>query len=195
MTVSPRIFEKQMQWLVDHQYTTITLDDFVAMTKGEIPMPAKPIVITFDDNNLNAYENAVPILVKNKQVAVFYQVSNRLQNPQTIDTTRTKDLASKGMDIQSHTVTHSTMTNLSLTKLDKELLDSKKTLEELSGKPVRHVAYPNTAQNKTVREHTKAAGYVTGTIMDPRFATEKDDFFKLPRIMITDDTSMAKLLP
>jgi hypothetical protein len=60
---------------------------------------------------------------------------------------------------------------------------------------VRSVAYPSTAHNKTVRDAAKAADYTTGTIMDPRAATAKDDLFKLPRIMMRDDTKLAKVLP
>lgn len=195
MTVSPKVFETQMQWIADHGYTTVNLDTAAAILKGEQAGPTKPIVLTFDDNNLNAYENGLPVLLKHNMTAVFYIITNRLKNPDTIDETRVKDLVSKGMDIQSHTVDHATMTALSLKKLDAELIESKNTLEALTGKPVLHVAYPSTAQNKTVREHTKAAGYVTGTIMDPRVATPKDDLYKLPRIMMTDDTNLKKVLP
>lgn len=195
MSVSPAIFDKQMKWLVDHGYTTVSLDTAADILTGKIQGPVKPVVITFDDNNLNSYDVGVPILEKYKLTATFYIVTNRLKNKTTIDEPRVKALVQKGMDIQSHTVTHSTMTALSLKKLDQELTESKKTLEALTGKPVRHIAYPNTTQNKTVREHTKAAGYTTGTIMDPRYATSKDDLFKLPRIMMIDTTNLQKLLP
>ncbi len=195
MSVSPKAFETQMKWLLDHNYTTINLDTAASILKGEIQGPTKPVVITFDDNNLNAYQNGLPVLEKNHQTATFYIITNRLQNKTTIDADRVKILVQKGMDIESHTVTHSTMTALSLKKLDAELMNSKSTLEALTGKPVKHLAYPNTTQNKTVREHAKAAGYVTATIMDPRNATQKDDLLKLPRIMMTDDSNLKKVLP
>lgn len=195
MTVSPETFEKHMKWISEHGYTTITLDTLAAIFKGEQQSPPKPIVITFDDNNLSQYEVALPILEKYKMIGVFYQVTNRLSLKGVVDAEKTKDMSMRGMDIQSHTLDHATMTNLSLKRLDEELLGSKKVLEDLTGKPVRHIAYPSTAQNKTVRERTRAAGYVTGSIMDPRPATVHDDMFKLPRIMMTDDTVIEKLLP
>lgn len=195
MSVTPSIFEKQMQWIVDHGYTTVDLDTAAAILKNEQAGPTKPLVITFDDNNLNAYDNGVPVLEKLGLTATFYIITNRLDNKQTIDRERVKTLAEKGMSIQSHTVTHSTLTALSLKKLDWELAESKRVLEELTGQPVRHVAYPSTTHNKTVRAHAATAGYVTGTIMDPRTATEKDELMKLPRIMMTDDSNLAKVLP
>jgi peptidoglycan/xylan/chitin deacetylase (PgdA/CDA1 family) len=191
MSVSPKVFEAQMQWIADKGYTTITLDTLAAILQGTETGPAKPVVITFDDNNLTAYDIALPILQKHNQIAVYYIITNRLGNAGFIDADRVKDLAAKGMDIESHTVTHSTLTALSLKKLDSELTESKRSLEELTGHPVRHIAYPSTMQNATVRKHTKDAGYITGTIMDPRPATAKDDLFKLPRIMMTDDTKLV----
>jgi peptidoglycan/xylan/chitin deacetylase (PgdA/CDA1 family) len=73
---------------------------------------------------------------KHNQIAVYYIITNRLGNAGFIDADRVKDLAAKGMDIESHTVTHSTLTALSLKKLDSELTESKRSLEELTGHPV-----------------------------------------------------------
>lgn len=195
MTVSPAVFEQQMQWIDDYGYTPVDMTSAAGILSGKIPGPAKPLVITFDDNNLNAYENGLPVLKKHGFAAVFYIITNRLKNHATIDEARVKELVTQGMDIESHTVSHSTLTALSVKKLDSELAESRKVLEALTGKPVLHLAYPSTAQNKTVREHAKKAGYVTATIMDPRPALPKDDFFKLPRIMMTDDTNLARVLP
>ncbi len=195
MSVSPKNFEKQMQWLDDHGYTTVTLDTFVAIMRGETAGPAKPVVITFDDNNATQFTVAFPILQKHHQIAVFYLITNRLDNKSFIVREQVKQLMDAGMDIESHTVTHSTLTALTTMKLDSELTESKRVLEELTGKPIRHIAYPSTAHNKTVREHAAKAGYVTGTIMDPRPTTAKDDLLKLPRIMMIDSTNLGKVLP
>ena len=76
-----------------------------------------------------------------------------------------------------------------------ELDESKRILEELTGKPVKHLAYPGTAHNQRVRDAAKAAGYETATIMDPTWMDQSDDWMKWPRIMMTDDTNLEKALP
>lgn len=196
MSVTPSVFEKQMQWIKDRGYTTVDLDTYVSIMKGEIPGPEKPIVITFDDNNITQYDVALPVLEKHKFVAVFYLVTNKLgQKSGVINNALALDMHKRGQDIESHTVTHRALTGLGPKQIEQELKDSKQALQTLLGKTVNHVAYPGTAHNKTVRDLAKAAGYVTGTLMDPRVATEKDDFFKVPRIMMTDDTNLAKTLP
>lgn len=195
MTVTRETFERHMQWLADHGYATITLDTMMEILQGVRAGPEKPVVITFDDNNLNQYDAALPILEKHGQVAVFYLITKYLDSSNAINRDRVKDLVARGQDIQSHTMTHRVLTGLNDEELDWELQESKRILEEVTGRSVYHVAYPGTGQNERVRDHARAAGYVTGTIMDPRTATENDDLLKLPRIMMTDDTDLAKILP
>lgn len=194
MTVTAQTFEKQLKWMTDHGYTSIDLDTYVAIMKGETAGPEKPVVLTFDDNNTNQYTAAFPLLKKYNMISVIYIVTGRI-GPSTLTEEQIKEMSAAGMDIQSHTITHRVLTALPQSEIDREFSDSRKKLEELLGKPIRHVAYPGTAHNLKVRERAAAMGYTTATIMDPRTATEKDDFFKLPRIMMTDDTNLEKVLP
>lgn len=197
MSISPKGFERQMQWLVDRGYTTVNLDDAAAMLKGEKEGPAKPVVITFDDNNMSGYDLGLPVLKKHGLTATFYVVTDRFDNKNTTHREILKDMLAQGMDIQSHTVTHRALTGLGQKDIDWELTESRRAIEELLGTKVNHVAYPGTAHNQTVRDRTKAMGYVTGTIMDPRAAVPGDDLMKLPRIMMIDysDKELAKYLP
>lgn len=195
MTVSPEVFEKHMQWLSEHGYVTVTLDMMVELLQGKRTYPEKPVVITFDDNTLTSYDPGATIMEKYGHIGVYYIVSNRIDNPNIINRERIKDLAKRGHDIQSHTITHRALTALPAVEIEREMQESKRVLEELIGKPVRHVAYPGTAHNATARALTKAAGYVTGSVMDPKRATPTTDLYKLPRIMMTDTTDLAKMLP
>lgn len=195
MSVAPDLFEKQMKHLKDNGYTAIDLTTYARIMKGETDGPAKPVVITFDDNQPSQYDVALPIIEKYGHMAVFYMVSNRIGAKGFLSGEQILDMQKRGMAIESHTISHRVLTALPAAEVERDLRESKQVLEELLGKPVLHVAYPGTAHNQTVRDRAKAAGYVTATIMDPRTATEKDDFFKLPRIMMTDDSNLQKILP
>lgn len=195
MTVTPATFEKQMQWLADKGYVTMTLDELTSALRGDAWLPEKPVVITFDDNNLSQYDLALPVLEKHGQKAVFYLIAKYLDSPNFVNRERALEMQAKGHEIESHTMTHRALPGLNDADLKWELEESKRVLEELTGKPVLHVAYPGTAHNQRVRDAARAAGYDTATIMDPRYATQSDDWMKLPRIMMTDDTDLAKTLP
>jgi peptidoglycan/xylan/chitin deacetylase (PgdA/CDA1 family) len=196
MSVSPSVFATQMQWLKDKGYHTVSLDSAAQILKTGVSPVSKPVVITFDDNNENVFTDGYPILKKLGLTATWYLITNRFDsNPAFLTKAQIKELAAAGMDLQSHSVTHPWLTSLSEKGQRWELQESRKAIEALSGKPVRHLAYPLTMQNKTVRRVTGEEGYVTATIMDPRPATLKDDLLKLPRIMMTDDTDLKKVLP
>jgi len=195
MSVSPDVFAKQMQWLEYRGYTTITFDTFLKIKEGKILGPQKPVVITFDDNNLNAYQNAFPVLKKHYFTATWYVITSRFDKPSFLSTEQIREMAKAGIDFQSHSVTHPWLTSLSATQQRWELSESRKAIEAITGKPVRHLAYPLTMRNAQVIQSVKDEGYATATIMDPRPATEKDDLFVLPRIMMTDDTNLERVLP
>lgn len=195
MTVTPETFEKQMQWLADKNYTTMTLSELTAAIRGETYLPEKPVVITFDDNNLSQYDVALPIMEKHGQKAVFYLIAKYLDSANMVNRERALALQDKGHEIASHTMTHRALPGLNDADLKWELEESKRVLEELTGRPVLHLAYPGTAHNQRVRDATKAAGYETATIMDPVTLNQTHDWMKWPRIMMTDDTNLEKTLP
>ncbi len=195
MTVTRETFERQMQWLADKGYVTMTLDELTAAIRGETYLPEKPVVITFDDNNPTQYEVAVPIMEKHGQKAVFYLIAKYLDSANMLNRERALALQAKGNEIASHTMTHRALPGLNDEELAWELTESKRILEELTGKTINHVAYPGTAHNQRVRDAAKAAGYVTATIMDPQYVTQDIDWMKWPRIMMTDDTNLGKTLP
>ena len=49
LTVSPTAFAQQMHWLAHHGYHPITVAELYAALHGGGPLPARPVVITFDD--------------------------------------------------------------------------------------------------------------------------------------------------
>lgn len=195
MSVSPDVFDTQMNWLQQQGYTTISLGELADILEKKSTGPTKPVVITFDDNQRNAYENGFPVLKKYGLTATFYMVANRLENASFITKEEIQEMLAAGMSIESHTLTHAGLTNLSVAGIDRELTESKRILEELTGQPISHIAYPLTMHSPTVRARVAAAGYRTGSIMDPIPATKSSDLYKLPRIMMTDDTNIAHVLP
>lgn len=54
-----------------------------------------------------------------------------------------KELASRGLEVGAHTITHPILTRVSRSECEREVARSVQTLKEKLGKPVSHFAYPN----------------------------------------------------
>jgi|GEM_PF-7126681 len=60
--ITPALFEAHLAALRDGGYTAVMPDDLLAYVNEGKPLPAKPVVITFDDGYYTNYETAYPLL-------------------------------------------------------------------------------------------------------------------------------------
>lgn len=70
-------FEKQMKYLKDNDYKTISVDEFKNWYDGNIEYPKKTILITFDDGDYEQYYLVLPILKKYNFKATSFIVGSR----------------------------------------------------------------------------------------------------------------------
>ncbi|PIC56579.1 hypothetical protein CSV80_13790 [Sporosarcina sp. P12(2017)] len=61
-TISLESFKKQMAYLADEQFTTLTSQQLYDYLEGRLIVPEKALVITFDDGLLSSKEYAYPVL-------------------------------------------------------------------------------------------------------------------------------------
>ncbi len=202
--VSTKAFNRQMQWIADRGYTTVTMDAVSALFHpqtgtaslvGNFKLPAKPVVVTFDDGYSDTYDNAFPLLLSRKQKGVFYVLPGFAGQPGYITADQMRKMSGSGMDIGSHTVDHKPLRRLGPLTRVWELTESRRMLEEILGKPVRHVCYPYGDYNRFVEMDAQEAGYLTGTTTQRRVATKEWDSFALPRISVRERTDLRRILP
>lgn len=84
--------------------------------------------------------------------------------------------------IGAHTVNHPQLTRELPDKAIEELKESKRILEELTRRPVKHFAYPNGDHNDRVTELVKEAGYRTAVTTVPGWNLPGDDLYRLKRV-------------
>lgn len=78
MTLSVRRFEAHLAALQEAGYTAITIDDLTAYVYQGIPLPEKPVLITFDDGYLSSYTYAWPLLAQYGMKATFFVVGSTI---------------------------------------------------------------------------------------------------------------------
>lgn len=78
-TVSPAVFEGDLEYLLEQGYETVFIQDLIDYTLGGM-LPEKPVVITFDDGHLNTMTYALPILEKHHAKAVLSVVGDYVED-------------------------------------------------------------------------------------------------------------------
>jgi len=68
--ITPAEFEDDIRYLSERNYNTITMTDLINYVYNNGDIPLKPVIITFDDGNLNNYIYGRPILEKYRMKAV-----------------------------------------------------------------------------------------------------------------------------
>ena len=68
-------FARQMDFLVDEGFTTITALDVEAWLAGKAELPPRPIVVDFDDHSMITYKNALPAMRERGLRATMYVIS------------------------------------------------------------------------------------------------------------------------
>lgn len=96
-----------------------------------------------------------------------------------------RDLVGNGIDIGGHTVTHPILARLDDETAAREIVDNKRDLEQVIGRPLRLFAYPNGKHGADFDQRhvdmVRAAGYHAAFSTAPGAATRHHDTFSLPR--------------
>ncbi|HEY5768220.1 MAG TPA: polysaccharide deacetylase family protein [Terrimicrobium sp.] len=171
LAIKPSDFEVHMQTLKDNGITVISMADFLAWRRGEKGIPAKSAIVSIDDGYISGYSVAWPILKKfgypfTMFIYTDYVKGGPKSGGQSISWEQLAEMRDAGVDIQSHTVTHSSL-NAKKGKTDEqyqawlksELAGSKELLEKNLGIQVKAIAYPYGLHSDAVREAAKQAGY------------------------------------
>ena len=69
--ITPSQFEKDIEYLEEKGYTTISAQQLVDYVDNGTPLPEKSVMLTFDDGCYNNYEYVLPILKKHNAHGIF----------------------------------------------------------------------------------------------------------------------------
>ncbi len=205
--VSTDMFRRQMDYLKRHHYNPVTFTDLYNHWDGIKPLPANPMVITFDDGYKNNFELALPILKEFGFRATLFVVvqtvgwDNKWHDPASetripmVSWDELKGLRDAGWEIGSHTMNHPRLTRLELKEATLEMEKSRRTIEEFLGTAPDTFAYPygDGEDSVVLRDAAKKAGYrVAVGVHAGLWSVEKikASAYNLPRVFVRGDESM-----
>lgn len=220
--VPPGLFRQHMERLRAH-CTPISLDDYLAARAGVRALPPRPAMVTFDDGYRDNLTEAAPILRALGIPAVIFLPTGFLgtgralphdehlradgiDNP-VLTWEEARALPDLGVEVGSHGESHRMFSRLPLVEARREILGSRRLLEERLGRPVRAFAYVKGGRDSYTPEVVRAveeAGYqvaftgITGPASprDPRFEVPRYNVEPLPaatfeRLLLGDCDLMA----
>lgn len=207
-TVSPRSFAQQMEALAADGYRACSLSDFLDWHAGKDGLPAKTLLITFDDGFCGVHDEALPVLRSLGWPCTVFIVTDRrgkvadwlvgsgaagrgctLMNDEELGT-----LLAAGAAVESHTATHCDLGRLDDARLADELERSRTALQALTGKPARALAYPYGRHDERVIGCARRAGYEAAFSVDPGFNRPAQLPMALRRLDVYGSDSAAALL-
>jgi poly-beta-1,6-N-acetyl-D-glucosamine N-deacetylase len=83
--VTPTNFLRQMDWLRNHGYRFVGIDDLLASRAGKKPLPDKAVLVTFDDAYQSVFVHAWPVLKLFRIPAVVSVVGSWLEATGSVD--------------------------------------------------------------------------------------------------------------
>jgi len=199
--VTTRQFEKHLNYLQRKGFRTISFEESLKIKKN--CAEGKFVIITFDDGYEDNYRLAFPLLKKYGFSAVIFLVAQletnswdeqtnepvlKMMNKQQI-----LEMQEYGIEFGSHTLTHADLSKLSLEEAKRELVESKKILEEKLGREIKTVAYPYGSCNEGVKKITRDAGYIFAVATDKAPLGLHEDMYQIRRIGIFPNTTVGGL--
>lgn len=146
-------FQQQMEYLSTKKYNVNILGDESSTTD------AKSIILTFDDGEMNNYDNVYPVLKKYGFSAYFFIIAKRIGLKGYLGWDELKELHQSGMVIGSHGFSHEILTDLLDTQIEEELQASKKYLERNLGITIDTLSIPRGFCDDNVIQKAYDAGY------------------------------------
>lgn len=199
-TITTEQFQQEMTYLAQQRFETISTNDLLKYVQGKITLPAKAVLITFDDGLLSTRENAYPIMKQYGFKAIQYLITYRnngptqLFNPSgVLQFFSQEDIASMSdvWDYQSHTYNFHNLTNGKSDVVLKSYQEVKADLQrnKLDLPNSTSFAYPFGQYNQTTINLLKELKYTNAMTTIPGYANIGDDPFQIKRFGIYQNTS------
>lgn len=201
------VFERQIKYMYDNGYRTISMDEFYCWYRKKCEFPKKTVMITFDDGNADDYYLVMPVLKKYNFKATTFIVGSRTldidENPydENIRTFITKEIITKtknvypNLEYQSHTWDmHQVDSNKKERVLNLTEEEIKEDFDKQEQFHFKYLAYPYGVYNKKMIKQLKEHNYnLAFTFRTHEYATRDSKQYEIPRIKINGFSDVEEI--
>jgi len=200
----PLAFRRFVEQARNAGVKTVKPGDYIQSAEEGPPQ----ICITFDDGGRSVVQNALPSMTEAGFSSTMFvlagkiggsndwDISHRAGGLPLADEMEIRDWIGAGQRIGSHGWSHRWLTRLSPTELQREVCDSKKSLEDRFCVAIEDFCYPYGDTNPTVARTVESAGYATACTTVLGINTCAENPYALKRVSVQHRRAwLAAILP
>lgn len=188
-SISPETFKQHLILIQSLKIPIIKLENIFEHNIKE----KYSIALTFDDGYKSDLTVVLPLLEELKLSAIFFPIVEKIGESDRLTWEDIKTLSNHGCEIGSHGVSHTNLTELPLNELERELKESKNTIEQKINKKVKHFALPYGRYNNRIIALAKSLDYKSILTTGLKCNSVDQESFVLYRWNITSDLNITKL--
>lgn len=195
-SVTPNEFEKQIQYLKENDFNVVSLDKILKFMDERF-FPKKTVSITFDDGYMDNFEIVYPLLKKFDFPFTIFVSTDNIGKEITIngienkffDWEEAEEMESSGLVfVEPHTVHHKKIHKSSYEQVEKEVVLSKKEIENRLNKICNFFAYPSGRYSEISKTVIKDVGILLSFTVDRGLVNIGDDRYVLKRNSVDSKT-------
>ena len=187
-SVSPAQFAELMKALKDSGYETILPDQLYNHLAYGDKLPAKPVMLTFDDTDEEQFSIGETEMQKYGFKGVYFIMTISINRPRYMSKEQLKQLADSGNAVDAHTWDHHMVTKYQGADWDKQFVQPKKKVEDITGKTAEYFAYPFGLWNEAAIPELKKAGYTMAFILSTKRDTS-EPLYTIRRMIVPSQWS------
>lgn len=205
-TITTDNFKEHLDYLKNNNYKTLTMDEFYNWKIGNLNLPYKSVLITFDDGFLSNYEYAFKLLKEYNMNATVFVVGSFIDNSTTnewngnIKTYMTKDILENlkneypNIEIYSHSYNLHYQGAINQNK-DVLMQDIKDFNNFYPNNDI--LCYPFGQYNDNIENCLKESNYKMAFRYGPnkkdyKKASRNDNIYEIPRLNVSHGMSVFK---
>jgi peptidoglycan/xylan/chitin deacetylase (PgdA/CDA1 family) len=176
-------FRNQMKMLADSGYTSVLPDQLYAYLTAGKPLPKKPMMLTFDDTDLDQYTIALPEMKKYGFKGIFFIMTVSLGKNHYMSKEQVRQLSDEGNTIGSHTWDHHNVKQYSGKDWEVQIDKPTRQLESITGRKILYFAYPFGLWNPQAIPELKKRGFIAAFQLNEK-RDQQDPLFTIRRIIV-----------
>lgn len=189
-------FERQVMALRNARYETVSFQRLSRALKEETTLPAKSLLITFDDGYKSFFNLAMPVLQAQGMTATAFIVAGEIGGFNRWDEDKgiphralmteeeLRAVVDAGFELGSHGWSHRDLLACSPAETEEEIVRARQFLQARFGAPVSAFAYPYGRHCAALYESLAGAGFESAVIASTVPPREEGNPFAMPRVLV-----------